>query len=238
MQLKSRLQSKPKFKFRNKQERTPATAFERLVWDAVEVYKELAALESPPPYSTQKAISAAAFVRETLALARSSKKRIDALRKAIDGESPATQATLRRMVTFIEGPNCKSAPQRSDRLRFLTNEATTAELVHLGGYSTAELFALAAQIATERHPDIFGTADSSVNLNARIKELQQRRAELFNRINIGWTAEDILAGERDAPATFKLASDVPIAPSATAAERLVKALVAHQITRASSGGNS
>ncbi len=233
------MQTKAKLKLRNKQPiALPQTPFEQMVWVAVDVERKLSELESPPAFSTKKSLSAEAFLRETLALAKSSAKRIAALRKVIDGDSPATQATLRRMVTFIAGPNCKSAPQRSDRLRFLSNDATSAELAQLGGYSTPELFALAVLIATERHPDIFGQADSSAGLETRLKELQQRRAELFVKINNGWTANDVLAGERNAPATFKLAPDVLIAPSANAAERLVKAVLANPNTRASSGGNS
>lgn len=217
---------KPKLRFKRGNAPAPAsTPFEQIVREAVEVQKELSALEHPG-YSTDKVLSASAFLRESLALAKSSAKRIAALRKS-SADSPATDATLRRMVTFICGPHCKAPPTRSDRLRFLSNDATTAELAQLGNYSNAELYALAVQIATERQPKIFGSAGSTATFQERLKELEQRHAELFNKINNGWTAEDILAGERDAPPTFRLAPSVTVAPAASAAERLVKALLAN-----------
>jgi len=200
------------------------SAFEQLVSEAVEVQKRLNTLDQPLAYSPLKPISGAAFLRETLALAKSSQKRINQLRKAVDTASAAS-ATLRRMVTFICGPNCKLPPTREDRLRTLSNDATSVELAQLGNYSTSELFALAVQIATERHPEVFGEVDSSQDFAGQVIKLKARQAELFAQIAVGWTADDVLAGDRQAPPAFKLAPDVSIAPAADAAERLVKALV-------------
>ena len=216
---------KPKLQLRNRRPALTHSQFEQLVHEAVDVCRELSALEHPSPDLCRKPVSAEAFVRESLALAKSSRKRTDALRKAIDVDSPAAAGTLRRMQTFISGPNCKAPPTRKDRLRWLANDATVAELAALGNYSLADLFACAAQIVAEREPALFGDADSSVAVRERLVELQRRRAELFAKITHGWTAADILASARDPHPTFKLAPTVTIAPAENLAERLVNELV-------------
>jgi hypothetical protein len=208
----------------NTKRTSAVTPFEMLVREAVGITQRLHVLDQPPATSPNKHLTAEAFLRETVQLARSTLKRVMTLRKALNGESPAASATLRRMVTFIAGPNCKAPPSRLMSLRWLSNDATTAELTHIGNFTTADLFAVAVQVAGERYPEIFGASESTGSVEAELAALNRERAALFIKIRDAWTSRDVLASARDAAPCFKLAPEVPIAPDTDAAERLVNAL--------------
>ncbi len=225
MQLKRKSQQKPKLRLKTKAAPDKGTPFERLVWEAVDVHRRLDSMETPYT-SPKRPLSAAAYLQESLDIANSTRDRIHDLRNKIQSGTFA-DATLRRMTTEIAGPNRKNPPLVAGKLESLSNAATTAQLAQLGSFTTAELFALAALIAGERYPEIFGPFSSTAELKAQRDHLERRRAELFDAINNGYKREDIVTDKRDAMPTFKLAPDVPIAPSANAAERLVKALLAN-----------
>jgi len=206
------------------------TAFEALVHEAVEVTQRLDVLN----HAGGKMLTADAFLREMLVCARSDASRIVKLRSALDSGSVGrhTDATLRRMITFLRGSNCPRPPKDPQRLNFLTTDAATGELSRLG-MSTAELFAVAVQIAGEDYPELFGSEESTSHIDNELATLRARQAELFKRIPAELTAADMHIGPLDpqglARVTFKLSDgNVSIAPAENSGERLVRYLVANQ----------
>jgi hypothetical protein len=191
---------------------------------------ELAAMNTPQG----RRLTARALFRESLATIQGSPEQIVRLRSAIEGGEPGfdhTKPTLRRMIQFLRQQGCYMAPREPRRLNFLTTDATNGELAARRN-SSVELFCVAIQIASEKHPECFGENEDSVKYSSRLSELTERQRELFERIGTSMTADDLHIGTPDskgnATVSFKLSNgSIPIAPQNNAGERLVNYLIAN-----------
>jgi len=200
--------------------------FEQLVHDALATDAELRELDTP----ARRKLSVEAFLREQLAAAGTTAERIAALRADIEqGKTRAiieVRSVLRRMVASVRSSKVDGACWDACRLQHMLTDYATSELTLLGA-STLELFALAVQITTEKHPDAFGESPGTEATAKRMAELKATRDELYQRISTEFKPEDLQYGELDASGrarvTFKMTNGaVPIYPVQTAGERLVR----------------
>lgn len=208
-----------------------STPFAELVREAAKIEREIQQLSS---LGGQK-LTAAAFLREAMEVARIDAARLKKLRSQIEGgASPGIHdvvATLRRMVRAARSANYPAPPRTMRPLRYMMTPDATAELAKLGA-SAFDLFALAALIAAEKYPDEFGEAESSDQHNARLLELTLKRDQLFARIGASYRPDDLLLSDWDAEgrcrAGFALSGGaVSIVPREDAPRRLVDWVLAH-----------
>jgi hypothetical protein len=210
------------------------SSFADLCAEAVQVARELRELEGPASYK----LTPEAFVAEAVKLAHSTPERIAELRARLEADGgatwPASFGFLRRAVGFIRSPNCTRPPRTVARLAFLDPDDTaSAEAGGLGAHGLAELFAVAATIAAERHPDAFGENRDWQAWESRLAELRRRRAELVAQLERAWTAEDVqfteapgdLASQGYVKATFAI-TDGQVTVGPGCGERLLGWLLA------------
>jgi len=221
---------KPVLNLKNRKAPSTPKVLGELVAEAVKVTQELSAMNSPHG----RRLTARALFRETLATIQGSPERVARLRSAIEDGEPGfdhTKATLRRMIQFLKQQSCYGAPKEVRRLNFLTTDATNGELASRRN-SAVELFCVAVQMASEKHPECFGETEDSAKYAGRMAELTERQRELFEQIVASITADDLLIGEPDsngrALVSFKMSNgSIPIAPQNDAGERLVNYLIAN-----------
>ena len=205
-------------------EKRGANGFEALVAEAVTVERERRARDTVRAAK----LTPQAFLREAVAVARTTPERIVRLRAELEGGKPGldqTSAALRRMIVAVRSVNFPSPPRELRRLNHLLTADALAELGAVGS-SSFELFALAVQIAGERHAEDFGTCEDSAAHAQRLVELALRRDDLFGRMTTEFTADDLLIGEADsrgmALVSFRLSGGaVPLGPRHNAGERLL-----------------
>jgi len=210
---------------------------EQLVHDAFAKDAELRELDT----LAGRKLSAKAFFREQLAVAGSTPEKIAKLRDSIEAKQThgifEVRSVLRRMIAFARSPNVPGACGEARRLRHMLTDYAASELSLLGA-SSLELFALAGQIAAEKHPDAFGTVESSEDLQRRMQELKAKRDELYQRIATEFTPADLMYDSLDASGRARVSftmtnGAVPIYPVQTAGERLVGWLARQQPTKES-----
>jgi hypothetical protein len=199
--------------------------FEQLVRAAYAVDAELREFDTP----ARRKLSAGAFFREQLAAAGSTPEKIARLRDDIEQGTThgifEVRSVLRRMVAFVRSPNVYGACRDARRLRHMLTDYAASELSLLGA-SSLELFALAAQITAEKHPEAFGESPGTETTAQRMAQLKATRDELYQRIATEFTPGDLAYSDLDASGrarvSFKLTgSAVPLYPTQTAGERLV-----------------
>jgi hypothetical protein len=219
-----------KLKFKPKHSKS----FQDLVDERVEVQRELRKLSSPRGAK----LSAHAFLRESVQIAKSTPERIDKLRKTMeagDGVEHAN-ATLRRFISFIRTPNISRPCDKLDKLGFLLRPDTAETMAELTAIqsSTFELFALGVKLAAEKYPDAFGEVESSRGLDERLLQLSLLRDELDKKIAEGFAAADLHYGPRDAQGralvAFKIGDGkIPVDPVETAGQRLADFMIMNAI---------
>jgi hypothetical protein len=217
--------------FIRKQRPEPASEFQRLLREAIDLHRKIDTLRA----SGGAKLSAHAFLRETLRCSMSATPaRVKELRQKLDTDPSLENArsAMGRMVKELKGQNIKTPPTldhwgRTER--WLTKPRTTEVIGKLTavGHSTVELFGVAVLVAAEqlKGGGIFGSADGTQkDIDGEIAALVKRYHETCSLLGTAWTAEDIDAGqyvnERTTPAVFK-GTDVPVAPADTAGSRLV-----------------
>jgi hypothetical protein len=228
--MRLKLKSKPQFHIKQKSESAPISVFNALVREAIQVTERLNALTTVDG----QRLSAAALERETREMARISSTQIAKLREVMAAATPGfdhTRATLRRMKTFLRGPNWSGAPKDASKLRFLTTDASNGELARINS-SPLELFCVAVQMASEEYPESFGLAESSTGVADEVSSLRERQKTLFDQIGTAYTADDLhvesLDARGQATTSFKLSDGkVSIAPPNDAGRRLVDYLISH-----------
>ena len=212
-------------KIRKRSLNIETSPFAALVREAVEVTQQLRALDADPAASR---LTPAAFLRECMALdKRITLKSIAKLRKALEKNPPNlthSNATLRRMLTALRGPNFPRPPVAKyleRTIKWLTTEPSEAEMIRFAS-NTLELLCVAVQVAGERHPDAFGKRNSSAEIDKQRADLTVLQQELYRRIGDEATAGDLHIDDTGTgPVTFQLAPEIPLAPRASAGERLV-----------------
>ncbi len=220
-----------KLKIRNRRDNNLRSKFALLVQEAVKVTQRLRALDSNP---VESRLSPSAFLKEVMALDENiTAKSLAKLRKALERNPPNlthSNASLRRMVSALRGPNLSRPPTAKHQertIRWLNTEPGVAELIKFGS-STIELLCVAVEVAGERHPECFGRRTSSAEIDKERAELTAKRDELYRRIGTDVTAADLHIDDTGtAPVCFALAPTVPLAPKNSAGERLVN----HQLAQ-------
>lgn len=226
--------SKPRFRINVK----PLSPFQQLVKEALAVWRRLDQLRVPGGDSK---LSCRAFLHETLRIdPAATEARVRKLRAKLESGDPAllnTQGALRAMVKEIKGPFVRTPPKAATwpRIeRFFLRPRVTEVLGELtkAGYTSVELFGAAILIAGDKHPEVFGTADSmQQEIDSEVETLTKKRDELLTRIERSWTAEDVNPGEyvqgRTSPARFK-GTDVHVAPPEGSGKRLIEYLLSHR----------
>src|SRR5439155_8938656 len=151
--------------------------FNKVAKQAIAVERECGKLKSP---RGQK-LAAEPYQSAADALARFDAKGRARLRQVLDAGGPGLDRTnfvLRKMVAAVLSPNYPYPPADPAKLRHLgVSDAALAELANIGA-TPAQLFALAVQLAGERHPESFGDAESLAGWKRRAAALERERAEL------------------------------------------------------------
>ena len=168
------------------------TTFTDLLREAVKTSRDLARLEDRAYYK----LSAQAFVRDAIRNARTTPEKVAALRKTLDEDGGRTLreavACLRRMQKFITEDTCTRAPASVHRLSFLDpRDLAAAEVVSIGETGLLELFAVAATIAAEQHPEAFGQNEDWPAWERRCAEVRERRIVLLQRIEREHGGDDL-----------------------------------------------
>jgi len=206
--------------------------FKGLLVDVIRAKRKLGALN---PLLAAR-ISAAAFLRESLAIARSNEFRIETLRIKIDSDPdsvPKIRQFLMAAEKFVLEGNCSRPTADVRDYGFpVPTEKVAEELSGLGNFSLLEVFALAVKNAVDSYGQTLRAGK-----NTKVYDDQRRLAEsefrtLQNRIGREWTLDDVaLSRNREngrLRLTFKISSgDVDVHPLENAGERLVSWLEGH-----------
>jgi hypothetical protein len=238
MRLNIKQSGKPTFKI-NIRPPKPATEFQRLVKEAITVWRQLDQMRVP---SGESKLSANAFLRETLKAApEATLQRVKALRGKLEAGAPSldnARRALAQMCKELKGPNIRTPPTpdkwgRTERW-LMGKERTPVVLGELTaiGHSSVELFGVAILVTSATNPEVFGSADSTqADLDADIAALTKKRDELLKRIERAWTADDVEPGQyiqgHTSPTTFK-GTSVDVAPSDGSGKRLVEYLMSNR----------
>jgi hypothetical protein len=214
--------------------------FDETLAEAVRVEQEFRSLVDHSPK-----LSPQAFLREACANARLTPTRLAELQRALDArraDFPAIAGFLRQAAKWIREASCPRPPRDSRRLSWLGDVGQEAATFQT---NTLELFAVAAAIAAEQHPEAFGDLEDWAAYEERVRVLHTRRQALYKQLGEAATMDDLLIGElgKDGQAriTFKVSGGaVPIAPQSDAGERLVSFIVVTQpaIAHALANGGS
>jgi len=223
-----------KLKFKLRSRRTGnivVSPFDALKQEALAVARRLSVLDSNTAASR---LTPEAFLKEVMALDdKITLKSIAKLRKALQRNSPPnlthSNASLRRMVSALKGPEMRRPPPakyQERTLRWLNTEPSIVELTRFGS-SPLELFAVAVQIAGEYHPEVFGRRQSSAEIDNELATLKAKLNELTKKLATDVTAADLNIPDNGTdPVTFACAPEVPLAPRHSAGERLIAHLMA------------
>jgi hypothetical protein len=198
-------------------------SFDEVVAEAVAVTRELQALDQ----LASAKLSPDAFLKLALKIANADLDRLAELRARL--AKPNTfqlfelASALRRFVVAFRSVNWPGPSRELRRYNHLLTPESLSEIVALGS-TTFEIAAVAAQIATEQHPEDFGTCTDLDLHYKKLVDLAIRRDELYREIETAHTAADLLVGEADSSGrcnvTFKLSDgQVPLGPHA--GERLI-----------------
>jgi hypothetical protein len=89
-----------------------------------------------------------------------------------------------------------SEPPAKERVGSLFFAQKDQACLELGGQPERLLllWVIAAELAYQQNPDIFGTVENIAAHKARIAELEEKRAELYKRIPTSWDTSDIILG--------------------------------------------
>lgn len=181
-----------------------AGRFEEVAARTYEVWRETQRLAS---HDASK-VSATAMFRQALEFGRSSPERIAALRRALDGDGrtdsfPRARAFVRAAVRWLAEGHTTGVPRESYRLNYLSTpsgvlEQARPELAILGGANDYEAFALAIQIAAEKHPTAFGAVDDLEAHKMHVAEVTHRWEEMKAALPAAVTAQDMTISDVDA----------------------------------------
>jgi hypothetical protein len=210
---------------------TVASPLEALVREAAKVQRSIRELTS---LAGQK-LAASAYVREAMEIAKADANRLKKLRAEIEDAQTSMQAlngALRLMVRAVRSPNFPTPPRSARPLRYMLSQQAEAQLAKLAA-SPFELFAIAAQIAAEKHPEDFGKAQSSDAHEAQLFDLTQKRDQLYGEIATTYGPNDLVlwdwGEDGKCRAAFALSKGaVSIAPRENAAQRLVDWYLANE----------
>jgi hypothetical protein len=131
------------------------------------------------------------------------------------------------------------APPEAKRVGSLYFNQKDEAVMELGGEPKRlfSLWVIAAELAYQQTPGVFGNVEDLEKHKARLVELEARRAELYKSFPTTWKHDDLHIGritsDGAALITFaKATGEVPVHPPASAAERLIDYLLGREEPRA------
>lgn len=221
-------------------EREKKTPFMVLVKSAIDVEKTFRDLNK----AGVGKLSGEAFLKGAMEKANTTLEKITTLRKTIEEREDleASRAFVRNAIRQIREKSLSAPFLKPYHMRWLSLgriEEVTAELAAFSA-NPYMLFAVAVLVATEKHPDCFGTVEDANAHTEKFRQIKALREDLFARIAKEYTPEDIQVGNITSKGmayiTFKVSnSEVPIAPFDNAGERLVNWLMDHPETNIGEG---
>lgn len=210
--------------------KTKRSPWLEVVAEAIAVVRALRALDERASVK----LSAGAFIRDALTYANTTREKTTTLRQTLEGDPtrfPRTWAFMRQAQIFIAGPNCHNPPRDVGRLRFLGAEAATPELATVGSHPM-EAFALAVVIATDRHPEAFGSNEDWQGTERKRADLREKRTVLLQRIEQEATPADLQIIEGTACSLCARRHDIgytvsggAVVPGPGSGERLIEYLI-------------
>lgn len=151
---------------------------EELERELAAVERELADLKTP----AGRKLSGPAFAKRALLQANTTREEVENLKRWLNYPdnfgAAECNAALRRLIAFVKLPNLSAPPAEISRFRWAFTPAALAD-APTGPF---EFLALAALLAAESHPNCFGRFDSPDAVDARVKALTARQAELRSRL--------------------------------------------------------
>jgi hypothetical protein len=202
--------------------------FDAAVDVALEIERELRVLIPGKP-------SLRCFIAECLARADASYEAVEEVKERLAetlfGLKSGCATFIRDLTRQIASGRFPDPPakQRIGALYFNQKDQAVMEL---GGHAEKLflLWVIAAELAYQQNPDVFGTVEDLAAHKAKLAELEAKRKELYVRFPSTWAHGDLHIGritsDGAALITFKLApGEVPLHPPETAAERLVEYLL-------------
>ena len=202
--------------------------FHQLVTEALSVEKELRVLTPGRP-------SLRCFIAECLNRADASYEEVEAQKERLTEEHNSAHsgsaAYVRHLTREIAGGRLREPPKKERIGKMYWNQKDQAVL-ELGGHSEKLflLWVVAAELAYQQNPDVFGTVEDLAAHKVKLAELEAKRKELYARFPSTWTHGDLHIGritsDGAALITFaKAPGEVPVHPPETAGERLVEFLL-------------
>ena len=228
--MKIRLRSRKKYS-----DNIPSTPHGQILREVIAVSRKLEALQRFPANT----LRCQDYVRATLSIdPRASLKGVSRLRAEMAKKAPSLERSQRALATImsdLRGSNWRTTPPTKypARINRYGSPQVLAELASCGS-SLVELYALAAEMVGDSHPELWGTATSLEEHEQEVAALEARKEELFKQGDevLGPNDLQIDPVDGNVPVTF-LASrgEVPVAPRHDSGQRLVAYLMAQREER-------
>ena len=202
--------------------------FDAAVDVALEIERELRVLTPDRP-------SLRCFIAECLQRADTSYEAVEQIKERLAetffGLKSGCATFIRDLARQIASGRFPEPPakQRIGGLYFNQKDEAVMEL---GGHAEKLflLWTIAAELAYQQAPDVFGTVEDLAAHKTKLAELEAKRKELYARFPSTWSHGDLHIGritsDGAALITFaKAAGEVPMHPPETAGERLIEFLL-------------
>lgn len=216
--------------------------FERLVDEALEIYRSIHAAGTHYGDARDEKLSARGFLNEALKNARTTRQKIEELDKVVaklpeDGNQElfrflSTTQRQAEATRMDQGVSLRPVVGNLHRMVGGDPAAYVGVIVQSNalGSNPFEIVALAALRATRDHPDNFGSIDDWDKHHAAQEERQARLNELYAQIAEAWKEAPIefdqIGADGRALISIKCRDiTMPVAPPATLGERLCMALI-------------
>jgi hypothetical protein len=202
--------------------------FDATVDVALEIERELRALIPGKP-------SLRCFIAECLNRADATYDEVEAVKERLAeklfGLQSGCGTYIRHLTREIASGRLPEPPAKERIGKMYWNQKDQAVL-ELGGHPEQLflLWVIAAELAHQQNPEVFGTVEDLAGHKAKIAELGAKRAELHKRFPGSWAHNDLHIGritsDGAALITFaKAPGEIPLHPFSTAGERLIEYLL-------------
>jgi len=193
-----------------------------LVLKGTKIAEEISIIERSHPK-----LSASAFLKESMGIARTTKEALDRIEKLLS-ESPeqylATAAFLRRGEVFVRESGCTRSPLEIRRIRWMSNPDCDAELSALRS-NLFEIWSLAVRQSTQKHPEAFGDIQDWDSHTRHFHDLEDQFKRICADIEEGWQPTDLEFDKPDregrVKGTFRI-SDGEVVIGEGCGERLIR----------------
>jgi hypothetical protein len=166
--------------------------FDELIHEALQVEREIRSLSGDKP-------SLRCFIAECLARADASYDEVEAVKERLAeklfGLHSGCGAYIRNVTREIASGRLPEPPVKKRIGGLYWNQKDQA-VVELGGHAEKLflLWVVAAELAHQENPGVFGTVEDIEKHKARLAELEKKRGELHKKIPTGWSNDDVIIG--------------------------------------------